>query len=219
VSADGTDLPDNKCFDVTTSYGQCESECKDEKLSNGANWLCYQDAKNQAIWGGDTYWKKLLGANSVGCDSTKNDDDKKQCTTLDLLKENADGEALAKATGFCPGKEPNEPTNTQLVNWFFDCDKYPFDEELSLLEYARCMKEPDCPEKNADEKEDEEENIIIENNTEENKTEENNNIEKNNNIENNEKEDGKPFFTSDQIYDMLMAGATMEQIKEIAQYG
>ena len=211
MSADGIDLKANKCFDVTTSYGQCESECKDEKLSNGANWLCYQDAKNQAIWGGDTYWKKLLGANSVQCD----DDNDKQCTTLDLLKKNADGEALATATGFCPDKELVEP-DTELVNWFFDCDKYPFDEELSLLEYARCMKEPDCPEKNADEKEDEEENIIIENNTEENKTEENNNIEKNNKIE---KEDGEPFFTSAQIYDMIMAGATMDQIKEAAQYG
>ena len=113
MSADGIDLKANKCFDVTTSYGQCESECKDEKLSNGANWLCYQDAKNQAIWGGDTYWKKLLGANSVSCDD---DDTPGQCTTLDLLKENADGDALAKATGFCPGKEPAEPTHRELVD-------------------------------------------------------------------------------------------------------
>ena len=195
---------------MTTSYGQCEPKCKDELLSNGANWLCYQDAKNQAIWGGDTYWKKLLGANSVSCDD---DDTPGQCTTLDLLKENADGDALAKATGFCPGKElaPGKEPSRELVDWFFDCDKYPFDEELSLLEYARCMKEPDCPEKNADEKEDEEENIIIENNTEENKTEENKIIEN--------KEDGEPFFTSAQIYDMIMAGATMDQIKEAAQYG
>ena len=192
---------------MTTSYGQCESECKDEKLSNGANWLCYQDAKNQAIWGGDTYWKKLLGANSVQCD----DDNDKQCTTLDLLKKNADGDALAKATGFCPGKELLTEDHRELVDWFFDCDKYPFDEELSLLEYARCMKEPDCPEKNADEKEDEEENIIIENNTEENKTEENKIIEN--------KEDGEPFFTSDEILEMFRAGYSFDEIKQLEQMG
>jgi len=211
---------------VTTSYGQCEPKCKDELLSNGANWLCYQDARAQATWecGDDsedcTYFNRLLGnypggvPNSVKCD----DDKTKDCTTLALLKKNADGDALAKATGFCPGKEPAEPTHRELVDWFFDCDKYPFDEELSLLEYARCMKEPDCPEKNADEKEDEEENIIIENNTEENKTEENNNIEIIK-LENINKEDGEPFFTPDQIYDMIMAGASVDDIKAAAQYG
>ena len=194
MSADGTDLPDNKCFDVTLSYGQCESECKDEKLSNGANWLCYQDAKNQAIWGGDTYWKKLLGGNSVKCD----DDKTKDCTTLALLKENADGDALAKATGFCPGKEPAEPTNTQLVNWFFDCDKYPFDEELSLLEYARCMKEPDCPAAPADAQGAEQENAQPAEPAE---------------------DDGEPFFTSAQIMDMVEAGYTFDEIKELEQMG
>ena len=145
MSADGTDLSENECFAVTTSYGQCEASCPDEKLSNGANWLCYQDARAQSIWecGDDsddcTYWKKLLGSSGAECkyDATK------LCTTLDgesSLKKNADGEALAKATGFC-----EEPTNSELVDWFFDCDKYPYDNQLSLLEYARCMKEPDCP--------------------------------------------------------------------------
>jgi hypothetical protein len=218
VSADGTELK-NKCFDVTTSYGQCEPECKDEKLSNGANWLCYQDAKNQAIWGDDsdcteddpvscTYWKKLLGGNSVSCDD---DDTVGQCTTLDLLKKNADGEALAKATGFC-----KEPTNSELVDWFFDCDKYPFDEELSLLEYARCMKEPDCPENFTDSVD--ELPAEQENNTDNN----NNNIENNNNIiklENNEKEDGEPFFTSAEILNMVQAGFTYDQIKALEQMG
>ena len=149
--------------------------------------MCYQDARAQAIWecGDDdddcTYWKKLLGSSGAECtyDSTK------LCTTLDgdsSLKKNADGEALAKATGFC-----EEPTNSELVDWFFACDKYPYDNQLSLLEYARCMKEPDCPEpaEPAEPAED----------------------------------DGEPFFTSAQIMDMVEAGYTFDEIKELEQMG
>ena len=120
-----------------------------------------------------------------------------------LVHSDCAGDALAKATGFCPGKELLTEDHRELVDWFFDCDKYPFDKQLSLLEYARCMKEPDCPENftdSADEK--------PADNTQENNTQENNN-----------KEDGEPFFTSAQIYDMIMAGATMDDIKEAAQYG
>ena len=139
MSADGTDLKDNKCVAVTTSYGKCQDFCPDKtvKLSNGANWRCLQDDMDQDTWK-DT-WNGILGGNSEEC-SYDGADVGELCISLEKLKENVEGDARAKATGFC-----KEPTNSELVDWFYECDIYPYDKQLSLLEYARCIKEPDCP--------------------------------------------------------------------------
>ena len=208
MSADGTDLPDNKCFDVTLSYGQCEASCPgaNVKLSNGANWRCTQDAIDQAKWHDSPYFKDILGDNSEPCKY----DNSVQCTTLEKLKGNVavEGGARATATGFCNGPEIDE-----LVDWFFKCDIYPYDKELSLLEYARCMKAPDCPAEPAEpEGAQAGEGAGAEAGQGDPSAQEAEGRSA-------AKEDGEPFFTSDEILEMFRAGYSFDEIKQLEQMG